>query len=62
MLKKTRKTKTSVFLETADTKSALCKDRKQLIRDFAGWMSPDEAAELRESMQPFSQIHEGDWA
>ena len=59
--KKTGKTKTAVILEAVDTKLGLDKDRKQLIRDLAGWMPHDEAKELRNSLQIFNQINEGDW-
>jgi hypothetical protein len=58
---KTGKTKTSVILEAVDEKLGLQQNRKQLIRDLAGWMSTDEAAELREAVQVFDQINEGDW-
>jgi len=59
--KKTGKTKTAVILEAVDAKLGLHKDRKQLIRDLAGWMPHDEAKELRNSLQIFNQINEGDW-
>ena len=58
---KTGKTKTSVILEAVDEKLGLQKNRKQLIRELAGWMSSDEAAELRDALCVFDQINEGDW-
>ena len=59
--KKTGKTKTAVILEAVDAKLGFSKNRKQLIRDLAGWMSHDEAEELRKSLHYFDQINEGDW-
>lgn len=59
--KKTGKTKTAVILEAVEEKLGLRKDRKQLIKDLAGWMSHEEAAELRSTMRIFNQINEGDW-
>jgi len=31
------------------------------VRKTAGWMSPDEATELRDAVQEFEEIHEEDW-
>jgi len=59
--KKTGKTKTAVILEAVDEKLGIKKNRPQLIRDLAGWMSHDNVEELRRSMQVFNKIHEGDW-
>jgi len=57
----TGKTKTAIILEAVDEKLGLRKNRKQLIRELAGWLSPHEAAELRNSLRIFDEIHEGDW-
>lgn len=59
--KKTGMTKTAVILSAVDEKLGLTKNREQTIRDLAGWLSNAEAAELREAVEVFSQIHEGDW-
>jgi ribosomal protein S24E len=59
--KKTGKTKSAVIMEAVDEKIGTKKDRKTLIRDLAGWMSPEEAADLREAVHVFEQIHSGDW-
>lgn len=59
--KKMGKTQTAVILEAVDEKLGLNKNRAQLIRDLAGWMSHDEAEELRNSLLLFDQINEGDW-
>jgi hypothetical protein len=39
----------------------LAKSREQTIRELAGWLSHEEAGELREAVEVFSQINEGDW-
>lgn len=62
LARKTGKTKTAVILEAVDEKLGLNKDRKKLIRELAGWLTHEEADELRESVQIFTQVHEGDWA
>ncbi len=59
--KKTGKTKTALILEAVDEKLGLRKNRKQLIRELSGWLSRKDAAELRDSLQVFNKIHEGDW-
>ncbi|HCC55135.1 MAG TPA: hypothetical protein DEQ20_09495 [Desulfobulbaceae bacterium] len=58
---KTGKTKTAIIMEAVDEKLGLHKNRRRLIRDLAGWMSPEEANELRQSLKVFEQINEGDW-
>ena len=60
--KKTGTTKTAVILSAVDEKLGLTKSREQSIRELAGWLSHEEANELRESLSVFGQIHEGDWA
>jgi hypothetical protein len=59
--KKKGKTQTAIILEAVDEKLGLKKNRRQLIRDLAGWMPHDEAEELRNSLHLFDQINEGDW-
>lgn len=59
--KKTGMTKTAVILNAVDEKLGLTKTREQSIRELAGWLSHEEANELRESLSVFGQIHEGDW-
>jgi predicted DNA-binding protein len=59
--KKTGMTKTAVILSAVDEKLGLTKTREQTIRKLAGWLSHEEATELREAAEVFSQIHEGDW-
>ena len=59
--KKAGTTKTAIILEAVDEKLGLTKTREQLIREMAGWLTSEEAHELRESVKVFSQINEGDW-
>lgn len=59
--KKAGMTKTAVILSAVDEKLGLTKNREQTIRRLAGWLSHEEAAELREAVEVFARIHEGDW-
>jgi hypothetical protein len=58
---KSGKTKTAFILEAVDEKLGLRKSREQLVRELAGWMSPEEAEDLRRSVAISRQIHPGDW-
>jgi predicted DNA-binding protein len=58
---RTGKTKTAYILEAVDEKLGVVKDRDQLVRELAGWLSHEEAEELREGVHIFEKIHEGDW-
>lgn len=55
------KSKTSFIVEAVDEKLGLHKSREQLIREMAGWLTHQEAEELRQSMEVFEQINEEDW-
>jgi predicted transcriptional regulator len=59
--KKAGMTKTAVILSAVDEKLGLTQNREQTIRELAGWLSREEAGELRQATEVFSQIHEGDW-
>lgn len=59
--KRAGKTKSSYILEAVDEKLGLVKNREQMIREFAGWLSHDEAEELRKATEVFNQVNEGDW-
>ncbi len=59
--RKKAKTKTAVIIEAIDEKIGIKKNRRQLIKDLSGWMNHDETEKLRESLQVFNQINEGDW-
>ena len=54
-------TKTALILNAIDEKLGLTKTREQTIRKLAGWLSHEEADELRRSVNAFNQIGEGDW-
>ena len=58
---KSGKTKTAFILEAVDEKLGLRKSREQLVRELAGWMSPEEAEDLRKSVAISRQIRPGDW-
>ena len=58
---KAGKTKTAFILEVLDEKLGLTKNPEQTIRELAGWLSHDEAEELRKSVEIFNKVHEGDW-
>ena len=59
--KKKGQTQTAVIMEAVDEKFGIKKNRRQLIRELAGWMSHDEAEEIRNSSRHFERIHDGDW-
>jgi hypothetical protein len=58
---KSGKSKTSFIMEAVDEKLGLHKSREQVIRDLAGWMTHDEAEELRQAVKVFDQVNKGDW-
>jgi uncharacterized protein (DUF1778 family) len=58
---KSGKTKSAFILEAVEEKLGLIKGRDQLIREFAGWLSHEEAEELRESVNIFDKVNQGDW-
>jgi len=58
---KQKKTKTLFVLEAIDEKLGLIGNRERALRDFAGWLSPEEAEELRRATKKFESLEEGDW-
>jgi uncharacterized protein (DUF1778 family) len=58
---KKKKTKTAFILEAVDEKLGLVKAPEQIIRELAGWLSHEEAQELREAVKIFDKVNEGDW-
>ena len=50
---KAGKTKTAYILEALYEKLGLTKQREQIIREMSGWLSHEEAEELRKSVQVF---------
>jgi hypothetical protein len=59
--KKAGKTKTAFVIEAINEKLGLVQDRGQVIRRMAGWLSPEEASDLRSAVKEFEETHEGDW-
>ncbi len=55
------KTKSAFIVEAIDEKLGLAKNRRKTIRQLAGWLTHEEAEELRTSLDVFNQINEGDW-
>ena len=58
---KAGKTKAAFILEAVDEKSGLLKNRGRIIRESAGWLSHEEAEELRKTVRTFRKIRQGDW-
>ena len=58
---KKKKTKTAFILEAVDEKLGLVEAPEQIIRELAGWLSHEEAQELREAVQMFDKVNEADW-
>ena len=58
---KSRKTKTAYILEAVDEKLGLVKNREQLAREVSGWLSHEEAQELRKAVEIFNKVDEEDW-
>jgi len=54
-------TKTAYILEAVDEKLGISKGRAQTIRDLAGWLSHEEAEELRELVEIFNRVDQEDW-
>ncbi len=59
--RKEGKTKSAYILDAVDEKLGLVKNREKTIRELAGWLSHDEAEELRKAVAVFDRINEGDW-
>ncbi len=59
--KKSGRTKTGFILNAVDEKLGLTKNREQIIRKTAGWLTPEEASELKVNLKVFEEIHETDW-
>lgn len=55
------KTKSAYIIEAIDEKLGLGSDHGRTVRKMAGWLSHDEAGELRKSMEAFSRIDGEDW-
>ncbi|MEW6220797.1 MAG: hypothetical protein AB1634_14870 [Thermodesulfobacteriota bacterium] len=57
----TGRTKSAVILEAVEEKLGISRSRAALVRELAGFLSHDEAEELRRATDVFAVIHEGDW-
>jgi uncharacterized protein (DUF1778 family) len=58
---KSRKTKTAYILEAVDEKLGLVRNREQVVRELAGWLSYEEAQEMRKAVEIFNKVDEEDW-
>ena len=58
---KQKKTKTAFILEAIDEKLGLTESREEIIRTAAGWLTHEEAQELRKSLAVFDEVNEEDW-
>ena len=61
MATKSGKTKTALILDAVNDKYHMKKKRSELIRELAGWMTPEECAELRDAIADFNVIDDRDW-
>jgi len=52
--------KAAYILEAVDEKLGLVKDREKIVRELAGWLSHEEAQELRKAVQCFNRVDEDD--
>ncbi|MBI5185373.1 MAG: DUF1778 domain-containing protein [Nitrospinae bacterium] len=52
---KAGKTKTAFILDALDEKLGLGKNREKEVRSLGGWMSHEEARELRDSVNVFNK-------
>lgn len=59
--KKAGKTKTAFILEAVNEKIGLAENREHLVRKTAGWLSPEEASDLKAAVKAFEEIREEDW-
>ena len=59
--RKEKKTKTAFILEAIDEKLGLTKSREDIIRETAGWLSHEDAKELRKALSVFAEVQEEDW-
>ena len=56
---KSKKTKTTFILEAVDEKMGLVKGREQIVRELSGWLSHEEAKELRKAVEIFNKVEKG---
>ncbi len=58
---KNKKTKPTFILAAVDEKLGLVKGREQIVRELSGWLSHEEAEELRKAVEIFDKVEEEDW-
>ena len=58
---KSGKSKTSFIIEAVDEKLGLHKSREQVVRETAGWLTHEEAENLRQAVKVFHRVNEEDW-
>lgn len=58
---KASQTKSAFILAAVDEKLGLGRDRERLIRELAGWLTHEEAQDLRKATDIFSKIDETEW-
>jgi len=56
---KNKKTKTAFILAAVDEKMGLVKGREQIVRELSGWLSHEEAEELRKAVEIFNKVEKG---
>jgi hypothetical protein len=56
---KSGKTKTTFILEAVDEKMGFVKGREQIVRELSGWLSHEEAEELRKAVEIFNKVNNG---
>jgi predicted DNA-binding protein len=61
LAKRKEKTKAALILEALDEQYHLKKDRAQLVRETAGWMSKAESETLRRDVSELNEVEERDW-
>jgi len=55
------KEKIALSPKDIDVKKSLPKSREKIVREMAGWLTPEEAEELRRATKVFNRVDEGDW-
>jgi hypothetical protein len=59
---KSGKTKTGFILDAVDAKLGVSRHRGESIRACAGWLSHEEAEELRQATEVFEAVDDADWS
>jgi uncharacterized protein (DUF1778 family) len=59
--RKAGKSKSAYIIEAVDEKLGLVKGREQMIRELAGWLSHEEAEEMRRATEALRVVDERDW-